>query len=357
MSSSELDALRAHIDALDEQIVRLLNQRTEKAVQIGALKRNTDAGIYVPAREKAVLDRVCHLNTGPLNDRHLTAIYREIMSASISLQHAVNVAFLGPASTYSHQAARARFGSGVEYMACSSIPEVFAAVEKGNAQYGVAPIENSIEGGVTATQDMLVSTPLKICAEVYLSISHHLLAAPGRGEIQKIISHPQALAQCRLWLDKNHPGVEQVAVASTAAAAETAAREPGVAAIAGSLAAEMYKLEVLASGIQDNTCNTTRFLILGDDHGPPTGSDKTSLYFGVQHKVGALMAAMQPFHNLGINLLKIESRPSKAKNWEYFFFVDIEGHVEDDIVRNALTQLATHCNVLHILGSYPRIAY
>lgn len=355
----DIPVIRTEIDRLDDQILDLLNQRTARAVEIGHLKKVSASGAYVPAREKEVLDRLCRLNRGPLTDRNIRAIYREVMSASLSLENQVRVAFLGPASTYSHQAAMSRFGDSVDYVMCDSIADVFATVEKGSAHYGVVPIENSIDGGISATQDALTRTPLKICSEVYQPISHLLLAAHGTdaGAITRICSKQEALTQCRTWLEKHYPRTELVPVSSTAKGAQLAAAEPGVAAVAGSLAAELYKLDTLASNIQDLSGNTTRFLVLGEAYGRATGADKTSVYFGVAHKVGALMQALKPFETRRINLLKIESRPSKTKAWEYFFFVDLEGHAEDALIQEALAEVRPHCHVFSLLGSYPRVTY
>lgn len=351
----DLDQLRKKIDELDEQIVSLLNERTDAAAKIGKVKQKTASDVYVPSREKAVLERVCELSKrGPLTDKNIRAIYREIMSAAIALETKASIAFLGPESTNSHQAAVARFGSSVDYLACETIPDVFAAVEKQEANYGVVPIENSIEGGVSFTQDALITTPLKICAETYQPISHHLLVKDISQNISRIYSHPQGLAQCRHWLDRNLHGVEQQPANSTARAAEIAAVEPGAAAIAGTLAAERYDLEIRERDIQDSSGNTTRFLVLGQSYGPPTGQDKTSVCFGVKHETGALFEALEPFHKSQINLLKIESRPSKVKNWEYSFYVDFEGHADDAKVAEALEGLKRHCSVFSLLGSYPQ---
>ncbi|MFT5125059.1 MAG: chorismate mutase/prephenate dehydratase [Kiritimatiellia bacterium] len=352
----DLDALRKKIDALDAQIVQLLNDRTDAASEIGKVKEKDASSVYVPAREKEVLERVCSLSGGPLTDRNIRAIYREIMSAAIALETRASIAFLGPESTNSHAASVSRFGSSVDYLACEGIPEVFAAVEKQEANYGVVPIENSVQGGVTTSQDCLLTSPLKVCAEIYLPISHQLLVKSLDHNIGKVFSHPQALAQCKHWLDKNLHGVEQVPVSSTARAAELAAQEHGVAAIATTLAAEQYDLEVRNHEIQDSSGNTTRFLVLGLDYGRPSGADKTSICFGVKHEVGALFSALKPFHEHQINLLKIESRPSKTKNWEYFFFVDFAGHTDDETVQIALAELKQHCSVFNVLGSYPQAA-
>lgn len=350
-----LDDLRRKIDELDEQVVRLLNERTRAALEIGKLKQQNDQEIYVPAREKAVLDRVAKLNDGPLKNVSVQAIYREVMSAALALEHHVRIAYFGPPSTFTHQAARSRFGGSVEYINCQTIGDVFSAVQKKNADYGVVPIENSTEGAVTHTLDEFIDSPLKICAEIYLPISHHLLARGSRDRIRKVYSHPQVFGQCRHWLHENLPGVDQVSVSSTARAAEMAAKEPDAAALASDLAAELHGLTILERDIQDLGGNTTRFLVVGKQYGQATGNDKTSLYFGVKHKAGALCSALEVIKAHGINMTKIESRPSKAKAWEYYFFVDIEGHADDQPVRDTLKELESHCSVLRVLGSYPRI--
>ncbi len=350
-----LDDLRKKIDELDEQVVRLLNERTRAALEIGKLKQENDQEIYVPAREKTVLDRVAKLNDGPLKSESIQAIYREVMSAALALEHHVKIAYFGPPSTFTHQAARARFGGSVEYMNCQTIGDVFSAVQKKSADYGVVPIENSTEGAVTHTLDEFIDTPLKICAEIYLPISHHLLSKGTKEQIRKVYSHPQVFGQCRHWLHENLPGVDQVSVSSTARAAEMAAKEPDAAALASDLAAELHGLVILARDIQDLGGNTTRFLVVGKQYGQSTGHDKTSLYFGVKHKAGALCSALEAIKAHGINMTKIESRPSKAKAWEYYFFVDIEGHADDQPVRDALKELERHCSILRVLGSYPRL--
>jgi chorismate mutase/prephenate dehydratase len=350
-----LDEFRKKIDALDEEIVRLLNERTDAAAEIGKVKQKTASDVYVPAREKAVLDRVCALSkNGPLTDKNIRAIYREIMSAAIALETKAIIAFLGPESTNTHQASVSRFGSSVDYLPCETIMDVFAAVEKQEANYGVVPIENSIEGGVSFTQDALITTPLKICSEIYQPISHHLLVKDLDQNISRVYSHPQGLAQCRHWLDRNLHGVEQLPANSTARAAEIAAVESGAAAIAGTLAAERYDLDIREREIQDASGNTTRFLVLGQGYGTPTGQDKTSICFGVKHQTGALFEALEPFYKNKINLLKIESRPSKIKNWEYSFYVDFQGHADDEVVGHALDELKRHCSVFSLLGSYPQ---
>lgn len=353
--------LRKKIDALDRRLVGLLNSRARVAAQIGQLKQVRESDVYVPAREKAVLTHVRRENQGPLSHEALSAIYREIMSASLALERRLQVAHFGQATTFTHQAARLKFGTSVDYVPCETIGDVFESVRKGQTDYGVVPIENSTEGAVTHTLDEFVQTSLKICAEIYLPISHHLMArhAPrvangARKGIRRLASHPQVLGQCRNWLHANMPGVEIVPATSTARAAEMAVQDRHVAAIASALAAEHYHLRVLAADIQDLSGNMTRFLVIGKSFGPPTGNDKTSIFFAVKHKAGALYNALGALKKYRLNMTKIESRPNKLKAWEYLFFVDIEGHVGEQRMRNALRDLEHHCTLMTILGAYPR---
>lgn len=349
-----LQDLRREIDRVDESLVKLLNERTNLALEIGKLKQKDGLGIYVPAREKEILTRVTQLSQGPISAASLRAIYREIMSAALALEKSLKVAYLGPPSTFSHQAARSRFGASVDYLSCETISDVFDAVEKKMADYGVVPVENSTEGAVTFTLDRLVDTTLKMCAELYLPISQCLLAKVPREQIKKVYSHPQVVGQCRQWLQREMSGVDVVPVASTARAAELASREEAAGALASHLAAEIYGLQILESDVQDLGGNTTRFAVLGHAYGKPTQDDKTSLLFAVQHKAGALYSALESFKTFGLNMTKIESRPSRSKAWEYYFFVDIEGHPDDEKVKTALADLAAHCAVLTVLGAYPK---
>lgn len=349
-----LDELRKKIDHIDEELVRLLNARTRVALDIGKVKQKDGQGIYVPAREKEVLARVTALSGGPLKPESLRAIYREVMSAALSLEKSLKVAYLGPPSTFSHQAARSRFGGSVDYLSCETISDVFDAVEKGMADYGVVPVENSTEGAVTFTLDRLAETTLKICAEIYLPISQCLMAMVPRERIEKLYSHPQVLGQCRQWIQREMSGVDTIPVASTARAAELAAKEPNSGALASRLASEIYGLQILESDVQDMSGNTTRFAVIGHAYGKATGDDKTSLCFAVQHKAGALYGTLESFKKFGLNMTKIESRPSRSKAWEYLFFVDIEGHSTDEAVQKALADMAGHCALLNVLGSYPK---
>lgn len=348
-----LDDLRKKIDEIDRDLVRLLNERTRVAQDVGKVKGATDQDFYVPGRERLVFDKVQALSEGPLETEALLAIYREIMSAALAIEQRLTISHFGQPGTFTHQAAREKFGASVNYEPCNTIAEVFAAVQNRAASYGVVPIENSTEGAVNATLDELIETPLKIYAEVFMGVAHHLMANVAREDITRIYSHPQVLGQCRHWLAEHLPGVETIPHASTAKAAETAAREGSAAAVASALAAEIHGLSILSRNIQDQAGNTTRFLVLGPRFGPPTGKDKTSIVFTVRHKVGALYDALSSFKDHGLNMTKIESRPSRGKAWEYYFFVDMEGHVDNPDVRGALDELDTHCLMLNVLGSYP----
>jgi len=349
-----LDEHRKEIDAIDEQVVGLLNQRLQHALAIGKIKLEQGGSIYAPHREKAVFDKVCGINQGPMPDDSLRAIYREIMSAAICLEKPVTIAFFGPEATYTHQAAIRKFGSSLSYQALKTIGDVFTDVSKGRADYGVVPVENSTEGVVTHTLDMFVDSELKIVAQIIMKIQHCLLARCERAAIRKLYTHPQPMGQCRQWLQTQMPEVEIIETSSTTRAAELAAAEEGASAIAGALAAEHYGLNILESDIQDNAANATRFLVLGRQCSPATGQDRTSLMVSIDHSVGALHRAIAPFQSLELNMTKIESRPSKRKAWEYFFFIDLDGHAEDDKVASAIAQLEKECNSVKILGSYPR---
>ena len=349
-----LDNLREKVDALDKKIVRLLNDRTKVAVAIGKIKRKKGQEIYAPAREKMVLETIAKLNHGPLPAEALQAIYREIMTASLTLEHPFKIAYLGPLASFTLEAARSRFGTSVDYVPCETITDVFTSVQKRDTLYGVVPIENSTEGAVTHTLDQFVETPLKICAEIYLPISLHLMALGDRKQVKRIYSKAEVFGQCRRWLHSHMPGVDTIAVSSTARAAEMASREPDSAALAGALAVDLYGLKQLARDVQDLGGNVTRFLVIGKNFGKPTGDDKTSVYFAVRHKVGALHDALTTLKQNSVNMSKIESRPSRTKAWEYYFFVDLEGHAADARMQKALAEMAEHCILLTILGSYPK---
>jgi len=349
----KLQAYRRKIDGIDARLVRLLNDRTRLALVIGRIKHAAGGEIYAPEREESVLSRVGAANRGPLPNESLRAIYREIMSGSLALEKALVIAYLGPEATYSHMAAVKKFGASLRYAPRPSIPDVFAEVTKGGADYGVVPIENSTEGAVTHTYDMFVDSDLKICAQILLPIRHNLMARCRRSEIRKLYSIAQVLAQCRQWLQLNLPRVELIEVSSSTRAAEIARRERRAGALASALAAAKYGLRILEADIQDSSANVTRFLVIGRRSPPRTGGDKTSLMFAVQDRVGALHDCIAAFKKHRINMTKIESRPSRKKAWEYYFFVDLLGHAEDRAVQRALAALARHTMFVKVLGSYP----
>ncbi|MFO1487380.1 MAG: prephenate dehydratase [Verrucomicrobiota bacterium] len=344
---------RQAIDALDAQIVELLNQRTQHVLAIGEIKIKAGEEIYAPHRERAVLQRVCKLNSGPITHESLRAIYREIMSSALSLEKSLTIAYFGPEATFTHQAAIRRFGSSLRYSAVRTIPDVFTEVSKHRADYGVVPVENSTEGVVTHTLDMFVDSDLKIVAQIILPVQQCLMSKTSRDRIKKLFVHPQSLAQCRGWLQRNLPQVEIIETSSNARSAEMAAKEKGTGAIGGVLAAEKYGLDVLEQDIQDNAANATRFLVLGRQCSPPTGNDRTSIMVSIADKVGALHHALAAFRKYKINLTKIESRPSKRKAWEYFFFIDCDGHMQDAKVAKAIESLGRECSFVKVLGSYP----
>jgi chorismate mutase/prephenate dehydratase len=347
--------LREQIDRLDAQMLQLLNRRARLVQQVGQLKSRSRASVYVPSRERQIFARLTELNKGPLPNEAVRAIYREIISASRALEEPLRIAFFGPEATYTHMAAREQFGSQAAFVPFATIPQVFAEVERSQADYGVVPIENSSEGSVAITLDAFVSSPLHIIAEVALEIHHCLLSQATRLEqVRRVLAHPQALAQCRRWLTTHLPGVSVEEATSNARAAELAAADGQVAAIAGRVAAEHYKLNILAASIQDQAANFTRFAVLGREHQPglPTGQDKTSLLLSVRDEVGALHHALKPFADHAINLLRIESRPLKGRPWEYLFFIDIAGHIHDEPIAEAMREVQSFCPLVKVLGSY-----
>ena len=348
-----LKKLRNKIDKVDKQIVELLSQRAGYTLSIGDLKRKANKGIYAPDRETFILRRLKKLSKSPLSKDALESIYREIMSSSLSLEKPLEIAYLGPKATFTHLAALKKFGSQVKYIDCDSISDVFLEVEKGSCDYGVVPLDNSIEGAVTHTLDMLMDYPLNICSEIILEISHNLLSNYKKEAIKKIYSNPQVFAQCRIWIERNLPKAERIEVSSTARAAELSKRQRNSSCIASLLAAKEYALKVVARDIEDSPHNVTRFLVIGKYDIPPTGQDKTSIIFSIKDRVGALHDMLLPFKRHKINLTKIESRPSKKKAWDYYFFVDLAGHHQDSRVKKAIKELEDKCTFLKILGSYP----
>jgi chorismate mutase/prephenate dehydratase len=348
-----VEEIRKRIDEIDAQIIRLLNDRANAALEIGKLKEQANTGVYAPGREKRIIERLYAETGGPLTSDHLRAIFREIISASRSLEKTLTVAYLGPEATFTHLAALHRFGSSINYLAVRAISEVFAEVQKRRADYGVVPIENSTEGIVSYTLDMFMDTDLNIISEIMMEVSHNLMSKASLKGIKKVYSHPQALSQCRRWLEANLPEAESLATSSTTQAAELAAKDAEAAAIANELAAELYDLNILARGIEDNPNNYTRFLTIGRSLASRSGCDKTSIMFSIRHKAGALSDVLKTFAAHKLNLTRIESRPSRQRAWEYVFFVDLEGHSEDVDVARALEEAAENCIFLKPLGSYP----
>jgi len=354
-SDTRIAEFRNAIDAIDEKLLGLINERLVFALEIGKAKALKGAQILDSAREYHVLDHVTNLNNGPISKNALHQIFKQIMAASREIQKAHRVSYLGPEATFSHIAAMNHFGRTVSFIPQPGIPDVFNDVEKGSSHYGVVPIENSIEGTVNNTLDLLFESDLKICAEKYQPISHDLLSADGvLKDIRVIYSHLQVFPQCRKWIQKYLPDAELREVSSTASAAQKALKEPGTAAIASTEAARIYGLETVASRIEDVARNTTRFLIIGKDAVRRTGTDKTSLIFVTSHIPGALYKVLEPIAASGLNMVKLESRPTKHENWSYFFFSDIEGHIEDSAVKETVENMRKLCLYLKCLGSYPR---
>ncbi len=351
----KLESFRKKVDVLDRKLLDLLNRRSRVVLEIGKIKAKERREIYVPAREKELIDALVKKNKGSFPEHALRAVFREILSASRSLQSPLKVAYLGPQASFTNLASLKHFGRSTDLVPESSIAKVFSVVEQSRADYGVVPIENSTEGVVGATLDAFIDSPLKILGEITMPISHHLMArSTDLKNIRKIYSHPQAIAQCRNWLEQNLAGIPLVEIESTARAAERAAQEKDAAAIAGEYAAEVYGLKILKRHIEDNANNVTRFLVIGKKSPSRSGSDKTSVLFSVKDEVGILYHMLEPFHRNGINLTKIESRPLKKKAWEYIFFLDVDGHVEERKVSEAIRALEKRCLFLKILGSYPK---
>ncbi len=352
---TSLKELRKKIDKIDLTILEELNRRSKIVQEIGAVKKEKNEEIFAPHREKALLESLENKNRGPFPNHALRAVFREILSASRSLQSPLKVAYLGPEATFSYVAALKYFGGSTELIPQPSIARVFDSVEQDQSLYGVVPIENTTEGVVGATLDQFPDSPLKIISEMMLPVSHHLLSREGNlRSIQKIYSHSQALAQCRNWLDRNLPGVPVLEVESTGKAAQRAAEEAHVAGIASDYAADVYGLKILRRHIEDQAGNMTRFVILGHKSPVRTGRDKTSILFSVKDEVGVLFRMLEPFYKKKINLTKIESRPLRKKAWEYVFYLDLDGHVQDRGMKEVLAALEKKCRFLKVLGSYPK---
>ena len=353
MSADELQRLRDSIDGIDDRMLELLNERARLARAVGSLKAGQ---AYRPEREAQVLRRIKERNPGPLAGETVALLFREIMSACLALERPITVAYLGPRGTFSERATLKHFGLAAEAMPVASIDEVFRSVESGAADFGIVPVENSTEGAVGRSLDLMPQTAMQVCGEVIVRIHHHLMArVPPQdlGGIRRVFSHGQSLGQCHEWLNANLPHAERVAVASNAEAARRAAEEPQSAAVAGEMAAEHYGLAILASNIEDEPNNTTRFLILGDYRPRPSGKDKTSLILSARNKAGAVYEMLTPFARRGVSMTKFESRPSRVALWEYLFFVDIEGHRDDPQVAEALAEVGGIAGYIKVLGSYP----
>ena len=347
--------LRGKIETVDDQILRLLNKRAEIVLEVGKVKTKGKWNFYDPKREKEILHRLASHTSGPFPDHAISSIFHEIISACRSLEVKLDVVYLGPEATNTHLACLEHFGSSIQALAKESIPDVFEAVERGEATYGVVPIENSTEGSVNRTLDMLIESEVKICGEIMMRVSHDLLSSDGRPEgIDKIYSHPQALGQCKKWLRKNFPSVSLIETVSTAKAAQMASEDSSAAAIASSFAARLYGLKVVKSQIEDYFHNYTRFLILSRQGAERTGKDKTSILFSISHAPGTLHQVLKHFSERDINLTKIESRPVRDRAWEYVFFIDFEGHLKDESIKDLLTDLEKNALFLRFLGSYPR---
>lgn len=349
-----LDEWRSRIDEIDRQLLELLNRRAQLAREIGRAKLEGGRPVFVPEREQEILDDLARLNPGPLPATAVRAIWSEILSASRSLQRPFRVAYFGPPGTNTHVAAVRHFGESAEYVAVRGIPDVFEAVERERADVGVVPLENSTEGSVNHTLDGLIDAEVSICGEVLLEIHHHLLSrAPDLAEVKRVASHPQALAQCRAWLDRHVPHAEVVETPSTSAAAEQAVLDGAVAAVASELAARLYGLPVLRERIEDHAANVTRFLVIGRQAPARTGRDKTSILFTIRDEVGTLYRILEPLAAARLNLTRIESRPTRRRPWDYVFFVDFEGHRDDPVTQGVLAAVRERCLFVKVLGSYP----
>lgn len=357
-ASADLEQLREQIDAVDEQIQILIATRARLAQAVGHAKGLTkSADFYRPEREAQVLRKVVERNQGPLRDEEMVRVFRELMSACLAQEEPLKIGFLGPEGTFSQSAVIKHFGHSIRALPLATIEEVFHEVEAGTADFGVVPIENSSEGTVNHTLDMFLTSPLKICGEVELRVCQHLMGRMSDiGQIKRVSSHPQSLAQCRAWLAQYLPGIEQIPASSNAEAARRARDEEGTAAIAGDAAAEVYGLRVLFANIEDHADNTTRFLVIGRKLFPPSGEDRSSLLVSAKgtEGPGVLHDLLSPLARHGISMTRIESRPSRRRKWDYVFFIDIAGHVEEDNVRDALAEIEQHASLFRVLGAYPR---
>ncbi|MCU6432673.1 prephenate dehydratase [Undibacterium sp. Jales W-56] len=354
MSDNKLLPLRQRIDAIDTQILALLNERARVAEAVGHVKAETNAPVFRPEREAQVLRSVAERNPGPLASQDVQLIFREIMSACRALERRVVVAFLGPVGTFSEQAVYQQFGHAIQALPCVSIDEVFRATEAGTADFGVVPIENSTEGAINRTLDLLLQTSLAISGELAIAVQHSLMTQSGNMDgVTRICAHSQALAQCQAWLNQHYPHIERQAMASNAEAARMASGDATMAAIASEIAGQQYQLGVVSAHIQDDPHNRTRFAVIGRLHTTPSGKDQTSLVLAVPNKAGAVYNLLAPLSKHGVSMTRFESRPARTGNWEYYFYVDVEGHVLDDKVAKAMADLNDNAAFFKILGSYP----
>jgi len=357
-----LKPLRERIDSIDQQLLALLNERAQCALDVGEVKqRDADTGsgeqpvFYRPEREVQILKSLMAKNPGPLPDNDVAGLFREVISCCLNLELPLTVAYFGPEGTYTEAAAIKQFGHFATTKPLASIDEVFREVESQAAHYGVVPVENSTEGMVNHTLDCFLTSRAKICAEVELPIHHALMRHEQAGDdISEILSHSQSLAQCRGWLDRYHPGVPRTVVASNAEAARQAAERPEVAAIAGEMAAERYNLRIVSRRIEDQPDNKTRFLVLGNQQVGPSGSDKTSILVSVRNEPGALLRVLEPFERFGLSLTRIETRPARSGDWSYVFFIDFDGHHQDESTKNVIDAITEVAFEVRALGSYPR---
>src|SRR5437868_10581069 len=351
--ADDIEKLRRQIDALDDELLGLVNRRAGLAGRIGALKKGV--ATYKPEREAEILRRMTRTNPGPLAAERVAGVFREVISACRGLEEAIRVTYLGPEGTFSEQAVRQHFGGAAEALPVASVDEAFRQCEAAAAQFTVVPVENSTEGVVGRTLDLLLTTPLRICGEIELRVQQNLLAKGALKVVRRVYSHSQSLAQCNAWLGQHLPNVERVPVASNAEAAQRAAKQKSSAAIAGQAAAERYGLKVLAKSIEDSPNNTTRFLVLGQLDAAPSGKDRTSLVMSAENKPGAVHALLTPLAEHRVSMTRIESRPSRSRSalWEYVFFIDVEGHQKDAPVAKAIAELQAKAPFLKVLGSYP----
>lgn len=353
----KIDHYRDQINKIDDELLKILNRRAALAIKIGQEKSqlNKTDHFHVPDRERSIIDRLKAANKGPLSDDAIEHVLREIFSATLALEKPLKIGYLGPETTFSHQAAILQFGRSATFLPQTNIESIFFEVEQGHTDYGVVPIENSIEGVVNLTLDCFVDSPLVICDEHKLGISLCLLSRNGDiGQIKEVYSHPQPFAQCRNWLNRHLPGIEQIATSSTAQAAKIASGKKHAAAIAGNLASEFYQLKCIKKNIEDRTQNYTRFLVIGKEKAKKAKANKTSIMFSISDEAGSLLKVLQMFARNKINLTKIQSRPLRNRPWEYLFYVDFDGHAEDEVIGKVLKSLRKKCLFLKILGSYPK---